>query len=338
MTIIEDLLPPAESAPPIVEERTTRSRSERPLPTGAGRRPDHQLPSHDAGHHGPAWLRAMRPRQWVKNGLVLAVPFAAGSLVSGGVLLPALVAGAVMCAAASATYLLNDIADRERDRRHPTKCHRPIASGELTVRTARIMAIGAGVGALSLAGALSTWTFLLVAGYLVMTISYSRWLKHVANVELGVVAAGFVLRVLVGATATATAVSLPFLIVVASGALFLAIAKRYAELHELGSEAVQHRPVLAHYTLKGLHLSMATSLGIAVVSYLAWALLAAPLTLSSPWLALSTVPVAVAASRAYRRAVDGQVGDPTELVLGDRVLQLAGGLAAAALVAGLYLV
>jgi len=280
----------------------------------------------------------MRPRQWVKNGLVLAAPFAAGTLLTGSVLVPALLAVLVMCAAASCTYLLNDIADRDRDRLHPTKCRRPIASGDFGIRAAKVLAASAATGALVLAAALTPSTFVFVAAYLVLTIGYSRKLKHMAHLELGVVAAGFVLRVLVGAAATATALSPAFLIVVGAGALFLAVGKRYAELYEFGADAAQHRPVLVRYTLDGLYCTMTASLGVAVLSYVVWAWGAEALTAAEPWLALSVIPVTIAAARAYRRAVAGGAADPTELVLSDRVLQLAAAAAGALLMIGLYLV
>ncbi len=279
----------------------------------------------------------MRPRQWVKNGLVLAAPFAAGTLSTTSVAVPALLATLAMCAAASCTYLLNDIADRDRDRGHPTKCRRPIASGALGVRAAQALAASSAAVALIVAAALTPSTFLLVAAYLVLTISYSRGLKHVAHLELGVVAAGFVLRVLVGAAATASALSPAFLIVIGAGALFLAVAKRYAELHELGVDAEQHRPVLARYTLDGLYCTMTASLGVAVLSFVMWAWGAEAPTTTEPWVMLSVIPVTIAAARAYRRAVTGGVADPTELVLRDRVLQRAAAVAGALLCAGLYL-
>lgn len=319
MTITENSLP-----------RLVAGKTHRPVA------PIRQLDTTERHRPIPPTLRAMRPRQWVKNALVLAAPFAAGSLFTGGVLVSALLAIVVMCAAASTTYLLNDVSDRDRDRRHPTKCRRPIAAGELSVPAALVLASATAAAALALAAVLSAWTCVFVAAYLVMTISYSRRLKHVANLELGVVAAGFVLRVLVGAAATATPLSAPFLIVVGAGALFLAIAKRYAELSELGADAALHRPVLAHYTLDGLHVGLATSMGVALLSYVVWAVGVEELTLASPWVGLSVVPVAIAAARAYRRAIAGGVGDPTELVLGDRVLQFAGLATAALLLVGLY--
>lgn len=281
---------------------------------------------------------AMRPGQWVKNALVVAAPAAAGTLLSGSVFVPVVLAVAAMCAAASSTYLLNDVGDRERDRAHPTKCRRPIASGALSAP--RAVAASAGLIVLSL---MTAWlagpgVAAVVTAYLVVTVSYSRSLKHVPFLELGIVASGFVLRVLVGAVATATAVSIPFLVVVGAGSMFLATGKRLSELISLGPAAAGHRPVLGHYRRITLERIVGTSLVIAVGGYTLWAIGTDAGGSAEPWLMLSVVAIAVAALHLTRRVLRGDAGDPTALVLHDRLLRMTGGTAAALVFVGLYLV
>ena len=279
----------------------------------------------------------MRPRQWVKNSLVVAAPAAAGTLFTVGVVAPLAMAVVAMCAAASATYLINDIGDRERDRLHPTKRTRPIASGALAPGSAAAQAAVLAVSAIAIGAALGAGTSAGIIGYLALTFSYSRWLKHIPYVELLAVTAGFVLRVAVGALATGTTLSVPFLVVVAAGAFFLAAGKRYSELLELGPHPGRHRPVLEHYGLGRLSRLLAASLGVAVLGYGAWALGVEPPTWSAPWLVLSSIPVLFAAAWTRRRIVTGHGGDPTELLLSERALHVAGAAAAVCVIAGLYL-
>lgn len=284
-----------------------------------------------------ALLTAMRPRHWVKNVLVVAAPAAAGALLSGSTLVRAAVAVVMMCLAASATYLLNDLGDVERDRLHPTKRHRPIAAGLISPQLARATAATAAATAVATGIALGLAAALAVVAYLALTIAYSRRLKHLPFVELGVVAAGFVLRVVAGAAATATALSIPFLVIVGGGSLLLATGKRYAELRELGDRAAAHRPVLAGYTMPVLERILLGSAATAVLGYLGWAL---STRLGGPgmiWLLASIVPFLVAARRGITKVFAGAGGDPTELILGDRVLLAAGAATGVLALAGLYL-
>lgn len=337
MTITDQLLlRRAVAAPPLATTPTRSERSSIRRGTTRLRVPSGPRPQRPPPRLASA-LRAMRPRQWVKNGLVLAAPFAAGTLLTGSVLVPALLAVLVMCAAASCTYLLNDIADRDRDRLHPTKCRRPIASGDFGIRAAKVLAASAatGVGPRRRTHAVDVRVRRRLPGP-------DDRLQPQAQAHGAPGARGRRRRVRVACARRRSRnrhrAQPAFLIVVGAGALFLAVGKRYAELYEFGADAAQHRPVLVRYTLDGLYCTMTASLGVAVLSYVVWAWGAEALTAAEPWLALSVIPVTIAAARAYRRAVAGGAADPTELVLSDRVLQLAAAAAGALLMIGLYLV
>src|SRR5258706_149280 len=157
-----------------------------------------EVPADEPQHRLPALVRLARPKQWIKNVLVIAAPGAAGVLGNGTALLRTAIAFACFCLAASGTYFLNDALDVDADRRHPTKRRRPIASGEVPVRTA----ITAGVVLLASAIALSfaaRWQLsLVVGGYLLQTVVYSVWLKHEAGLDFACVASGFGLRTTAG--------------------------------------------------------------------------------------------------------------------------------------------
>jgi len=182
-----------------------------------------------------AVLRAMRPRQWTKNLLVLAAPLAAGDLGEPGVLGPTLLAFVAFCAASSAMYLVNDCADVAADRLHPRKKDRPIAAGELSVRSALVIAAGLLLVSVGIA-ALTRWQFVvLLVAYVGLVLAYSVRLKHEPVIDLALVAAGFLMRAVAGGLAAGIPISDWFLMVAGFGSLFMVAGKRYSELHTLGS-------------------------------------------------------------------------------------------------------
>ena len=246
----------------------------------------------------PSWpvsvLRTARPRQWPKNLLVFAAPLAGGTWGDGFGY--ALVAAAAFTAASVAVYFINDVADAERDRRHPRKRYRPIAAGDLPKSHALV--IGAVCAAAGLAAGLAVSVPLLtaaVAGYLGMSFLYSFVLKNIPVVELIFVASGFLLRVLGGAAATRVPPSGWFLLVCSLGALGVATAKRYTELAGLGQAAIQHRPVLRFYTPAALMVTQWVIGAGMIAAYLAWA--AGERHSAQGWHILSAVPLAAALVR-----------------------------------------
>jgi decaprenyl-phosphate phosphoribosyltransferase len=272
-----------------------------------------------------AIVKTARPKQWTKNVLVFAAPAAAGVLDQRDALLQTLVAFVGFCLAASGTYLLNDANDAEADRRHPTKRHRPIAAGDLDVRTARVIAIVLIVAACAVTAPVNNFKLMFViASYVVITISYTTWLKYEPVIDLAAVAAGFVLRAIAGGVATNVALSDWFLIVAGAGSLFVVTGKRHAEQIELGSDSFEHRRTLGEYSTAFLGYVRAVSSGVMITAYCLWAFENAKHTGDETWFRLSIVPFVIAVLR-YALVIDqGGGGAPEEVVLSDRTLQIIG--------------
>ncbi|HYB14162.1 MAG TPA: decaprenyl-phosphate phosphoribosyltransferase [Streptosporangiaceae bacterium] len=250
--------------------------------------------------HRPGWLvcvlRTARPRQWPKNLLVFAAPLAAASVGRDEGLAYALLAAAAFGLASIAVYFVNDVADAERDRRHPRKRHRPVAAGYLPKSHALV--IGAMCAVIGLAAGVAVSVPLLTAavgGYLGMSFLYSWAGKHIAVVELVFVASGFLLRVLGGAAATHVPPSGWFLLVCSLGAFSVAIAKRYTELASLGGAAIRHRPVMRWYSPPTLQLSQWAVTAAMIAAYLAWA--ASERRGAHAWHLASALPLAAALIR-----------------------------------------
>jgi len=195
-------------------------------------------------------IRSMRPRQWLKNGVVLAALVFAqqGDRLSS--LLRALAALGLFSLLASAVYLFNDLLDRERDRVHPTKRNRPIAAGTLSPVVAGVASLVLAAGSVGLAFLLAPRFGIAALAYLVLQILYSLWLKHLVLLDVFAIAAGFVLRVVAGALVIAVPISNWLYLCTLLLALFLACAKRRAELLAFGDgDPAHHRRSLAHYSV-----------------------------------------------------------------------------------------
>jgi decaprenyl-phosphate phosphoribosyltransferase len=277
-----------------------------------------------AGSAAAHWLTAVittaRPRQWPKNLLVLAAPLAAASQGRDDGTGYALVALAAFTAASAAVYFINDVADASRDRRHPVKSRRPVASGALPAGQA--VALAAAAAILSLASGLvigAPWLTGTIAAYLSVSLAYSLALKHVPVVELACVASGFVLRALGGAAATHVVPSGWFLTVCSLGALLVAVAKRRGELAALGPEAARHRPVMRWY--RGPWLAV-TAQALAAGILAAYALWAAGTGNSwrLAWDLASVVPLAAALARFGWLSVHAAARPVENLIITDRIM------------------
>jgi decaprenyl-phosphate phosphoribosyltransferase len=264
-------------------------------------------------------VRACRPRQWVKNGLVALAPASAGALIHPTAIAAVLQALIAFCLISSATYLLNDVRDRERDRHHPRKRMRPIAAGALAPRTALRVAAGLAVAGLVLAAVVRPALAGVALAYLALTTTYSLWWRHVAILDIAVVAAGFGLRAVAGGVAAGVPLSRSFLIVTTACAVFVVAGKRYAELTTAPRGL---RATLRRYSPRSLRRVLRGAAALACVAYGRWAFTHAG---SGPWLELSLLPFALWLGR-YLRLLGAGFGEaPEELALRDPgLLGLAG--------------
>jgi decaprenyl-phosphate phosphoribosyltransferase len=267
-----------------------------------------------------ALIELARPEQWIKNGFVLLPLIFAQAASDRAALAGALLATVAFCLASSAVYAGNDSVDVERDRRHPTKSKRPVARGAVTPRAARVFALVLAAASLVVGAADGIALFAVLAAYLALQAAYTLALKHVAYLGAGVVAFGFVLRIVAGGVGadvplTPWIVALGFLI-----ALLLALGKRHGDLVNARAEGVGLR--YDRRVLERLLIAIAAASFVAYVAYtLSPAVLARhghhPLVFSTPWVALGI-------GRYLKLALrDGAGSDPTALAVRDPILLIS---------------
>ena len=267
-------------------------------------------------------IRSLRPVQWLKNGFVLAPIIFSGRIDDPEAWVRGLMAVVSFCAASSATYLVNDILDREADRAHPEKCKRPIAAGEVSVGLAMAAAVVLLAFSLAIAFAIGGWVPAIVVAYVVLVVLYSLALKRLVFLDVLVVAAGFVLRVLGGVVAIEVPLSRWILLVAYLLALYLALGKRRAELAMLGETAGDHRVVLGQYTLPMVDHAISVVLGATLLAYALYTM--APDTVAkvgSEGL-LATVPIVLYGLLRYLYLLHRHElgGSPTRVLITDRPL------------------
>lgn len=267
----------------------------------------------------PPLLRALRPAQWAKNVFVLAPLVFARRLEDTAALAAAAVAFAVFCAAASAIYLLNDLRDRDEDRRHPLKRRRPIASGALAPRPAGAVAGLLGAAAFAGGGYLGPTFLGLLAIYLGLNLLYSSWLKRVVILDVMAVAAGYIIRVEAGAAAVGVEVSNWLLLCTTFLALFLVFSKRRHELTLLADGAVEQRAVLSHYSAAFLDQMINVVTASTVVAYALYAVDPATVARFGSDDLVVTVPLVLFGVFRYLYLIYQRPGrrNPTEVVLTD---------------------
>jgi decaprenyl-phosphate phosphoribosyltransferase len=280
-------------------------------------------------------LRTMRPRQWVKNVLVLAA-FASRDIIELDVIVAVALAFVAFSLAASGVYLVNDVKDVEADRAHPTKRIRPIAAGILAPRVAMGAAVVLFAVSLGVSWLASDQLLVVTAVYIAVQLSYCFWLKHQPVVDIAIVASGFLIRAVAGGAAAEIALSQWFLLVAAFGSLFMVAGKRYAEIRLAERTGAKIRRSLESYTASYLRFVWTLSATVLIITYSLWAFEISD-TNDSVWPVISLVPFVIAVLR-YAVDVDGgNGGEPEEIALGDRVLQVLGVLLIATLVAAVYL-
>lgn len=272
-------------------------------------------------------LLTARPKQWVKNVLVIAAPAAAGELFSVHALTRLALVFVLFTACAAAVYLVNDARDADADRAHPVKCRRPVAAGQVPVPVAYAAGIALGVLAPAVAARLCPpEAAALLTAYLAVQLAYCVSLKHVLVVDLVVVTTGFLMRAVIGGLALGIPLSRWFLITTGFGALFMVAAKRYSEAVQMTGKAGATRALLTEYTTGYLRFVWQLAAGVAVLGYCLWALEegGVPHTSVLPWRQLSVVAFVLAVLRYAVFADRGTAGEPEDVVLGDRALAVIG--------------
>jgi decaprenyl-phosphate phosphoribosyltransferase len=269
-------------------------------------------------------IKAIRPRQWVKNVLVAAAPLAAWGTYAHynyrDVIIQIAVAFVVFSLGASSIYLINDVRDVEADRQHPTKRFRPIAAGVVPEWLAYTLSAVLAVMSLGIAWLLTPNLALVMAVYIGMQLGYCFGLKHQAVIDISIVSSAYLIRAIAGGAATSTHLSQWFLLVVAFGSLFQAAGKRYAELQLAERTGAKIRRSLENYTSTYLRFVWTLSATAVVVCYGLWAFERDHA--HAGWFVVSMIPFTIAILR-YAVDVDGGVaGEPEEIALRDRVLQV----------------
>jgi 4-hydroxybenzoate polyprenyltransferase len=292
------------------------------------------------GSHARDLLSTARPRQWIKNGFVLAPLVFSGELRRTPAILAAAAAAVAFTLASIATYFVNDLADRRFDREHPVKRQRPIASGAVSTRSAAAAAFACAALGLALAGALNLATAACLGVYGVLQLAYTLRLKQLAILDVLCIALGFVLRVIAGSTAIGVVPSPWLLICTLFLATFLGFAKRAGEVVRLadvgGADGVASRPVLIAYHDRLLLALLSITCTLTLLSYALYTIEKHPESL----VLLGTVPVVAYALFRYlllvlRADQASSAENPETLLLRDRGLILAGLLWAAMCTAGI---
>jgi decaprenyl-phosphate phosphoribosyltransferase len=287
-------------------------------------------------------VQALRPRQWPKNVLVLAAPVAAGVLFQPIALARSIATFWLFVAASSATYLVNDIADRDADRLHPVKRLRPVASGRLKAGAAAVAAATLAVVSVAGAFALAAGLGLVVLFYLAISTAYTLSLKRVPVVELACVGSGFALRAIAGGTAAGVPISPWFLMVASFGALLVVAGKREAETATLGRGGGRHRQALGAYPPGYLRSVRALAMSVTVTTYCLWAFQRAGALRAGEraedllWFELSIVPFLLGVLLLELALQKGRGGQPEELALSERGLQFCGLAWVGLLALGIY--
>lgn len=269
-------------------------------------------------------FHSARPKQWIKNLLVLIAPAAAGVLDSESALVNIATAFVAFCLVSSGTYLLNDARDAEEDREHPTKQHRPIAAGAVPIPVAITCGLMLLVGGLLVAYIVSLEFLAVAALYVFLTVIYTLWLRRVVILDIALVAMGFIVRALGGAVAVDVPVSRWFLIVTVFGSLFIVAGKRSSEHIDLGAEtAGVVRPTHSAYPENYLRYVWALASTVTVTAYCLWSFEQSDLH-AGPWYELSIAPFILGVLRYALILERGDGAAPEEVILHDRGLQIAG--------------
>jgi len=286
-----------------------------------------------------AIFRSLRPQQWTKNAFVFAALIFSLKVFDVPLLLRALAAFGVFCFLSGAIYLLNDVSDYAEDRVHPKKSKRPIASDQLSRGTGLAAAAVFCLGSLAAAFLLGRSFFLATVIYALLQVSYSLKLKHVVILDVFLVAAGFVLRVVAGGLVIGVPLSHWLLICTTLLALFIALSKRRHEIVLLEGEAASHRPILREYSAYLLDQMISVVTASTVIAYCLYTVSPETVAKFGTSNLIFTMPFVLYGIFRYLYLVHkkGQGGSPEEMILRDKPLLTVVVLWVAAAIVILYL-
>lgn len=270
--------------------------------------------------------RVIRPQQWIKNVFVFVPLFFGGSLLDTTDIIAAVTAAMAFCFISSSIYCLNDIIDVEDDRRHPTKCHRPIAAGKISVAQAYVMMalmVALSFGSVALLGGYALGVGAVVGLYLLMNVAYCLVLKRYAILDVCTIAFGFVLRLFAGGIATGIGLSNWIVLMTFLLTLFLSLAKRRDDVLKMNQTGHAPRKNTSRYNLDFINQAITITATVTLVCYVMYTVSPeVEQRIGTRYLYLTTVFVIIGILRYLQLTlVDNKSGDPTKAMLHDRVLQ-----------------
>jgi len=283
------------------------------------------------------YLKLMRVHHYIKNLLVFAALVCSGQLFNLEKLMFGIAAFATFCTISSVVYIINDICDKEADGRHPTKCKRPIAAGTVSVKSAwRLVVILLLIAVICNYLTFHVTSTLLLTLYLGLNLAYSFGLKNIPIVDVTILVAGFLIRILYGAVVTEITISNWLYLTVISLAFYFALGKRRNELKQIGGG--QTRQVLKVYPVSFLDKNMGMCLTLANVFYALWSMDEKTMLFYNNKYLIFTVPIVLLITMKYSLDIEGESeGDPVEVLLRDKVLLTLCGLYLAIMFIILYL-
>jgi 4-hydroxybenzoate polyprenyltransferase len=264
-------------------------------------------------------LALLRVRQWLKNLMVFFPPFLGGTLFSQPLNYHLFFPFSAFCLVSSATYIVNDVLDRENDRHHPDKGARPIAAGRISVTSALLIASALLTGGMLLSWGVSATFLVITLLYFAVSLAYSVKLKQIVLVDIFCISAGFLLRLQAGGAAFHVAISEWLFLSVFLLSIFLCTGKRYAEKERLGNMAQHHRKTLVAYPPGFLEGTMFMTGGAVLVTYTMYVI-----SRHSPLLLYSVPLCCFGLLRYILRVKSGKGGDPTESLTRDVPLLIVG--------------
>lgn len=269
------------------------------------------------------YLKLIRVKHWLKNGLVFLPIFFSINILNKEYFLTTLIAFFVFSLSSSIVYVINDINDVEKDRKHPIKKNRPLASGAISIKNAYITIFVISMLALTMMSVIYTntkniYTIIVPLIYIVMNILYSKWLKHVPIIDVVIIVLGFLLRVMYGGLAVNVEVSKWLYLMIIFGSFYLGFGKRRNEIIKNGEKS---RKVLELYNKDFLDKNMYVALTLAVVSYTLWCVDPTTVARIGNDYMFWTIPILIIILQLYSLNIEGNShGDPIEVILSDRVL------------------